>query len=397
MSNPSASWMSAGVAGILALAGGAFGATFTNSPLPVAGTNLDLLGSVTNWLSPADLKMPAWIWGGSLRSGFGYKDNVTLSSGNPRGSAFWTVAADGMVYLLPTHGWQFYGMASFENAGYLDKSIGVANEQVGLLVAQVSKELGHDWKTGLGMNYTYQDQVVDMSITETNQTSNSEVLGNNVSGRWFVRKDLKPWWVEAEASLTRQWLAAPLDNYYQAGPKLTLGRSFGHGSDVTLVYSWYYVAFDHREQITAEGYSDPGTRLRMSPQSVELSWHQVWDQKAHWHTVTKPGFDLNQDNGSGYFDFTQFRLSEQIKYHAPTWEAWVQFRVGHYAFPVQPVSLDDPTRRYKTGFSLSLHAEKSLSKAFKVFLNYSLDHSLANVSYDRYQTSSTSAGVEYHF
>ena len=412
MINLAAQWMRAGVAGCLILAaGGACGASsLTNAPSFVLGTNpisaailtnLDLHGSISNWLSPADLKMPSWIWGGTLRSGFGYKDNVTMSSGNPRGSPFWSVAADGMAYHLPTaDGWQFYGMASFENVGYLDQSIGVANEQMGMVVGLISKELGHDWKTGLGVNYIYQDQVVDLSVTQTNAagtTNNSEVLGNNVSARWFVRKDLKPWWAEAEVSLARQWLVAPLDGYYQTGPKLTLGRTYGHGSDVTLAYSWYYVDFDHREQITAEGYSDPGTRLRFYPQTVELAWHHIWDQKAHWHTLAKAGFDLNEDNGSGYFDFTQYRLSEQIKYHAPTWEAWVQFRAGHFDFPIQPVSVDDPTRRYKTVFSLSLRAEKNLSKAFKVFVNYSLDHSLANVSYDRYQTSATSAGVEYHF
>ena len=389
-----------GVAGFIAVTCGAFGANITNSPLPAASTNLDLLGPVTNWLAPKDWKMPSWIWGGTVRAGFGYKDNVTLSSVHPRGSAFWSAAADGVIYRLPTHGWQFYGMASFENVGYLDKSVGVANEQIGLVVGQVSKELGHGWKTGLGVNYIYQDQVVDLSVTQTNTAgtnNNSEVLGHNTAARWFVRKDLKPWWAEVEASLSRQWLVAPLDSYYQTGPKLTMGRSYGHGSDVTLAYSWYYVEFDHREQITAVGYTDPGTHLRFNPQTVELSSHHVWDAKAHWHTITKIGLDLNQDNGSGYFDFTQYRLSEQIKYHAQTWEAWVQFRIGHYDFPVQPVSVDDPTHRYKTGVSLSLRAEKSLSKAFKVFLNYSLDHSLGNVSYDRYQTSSTSAGVEYHF
>ena len=113
--------------------------------------------------------------------------------------------------------------------------------------------------------------------------------------------------------------------------------------------------------------------------------------------MTKAGVGLNEDNGSGYFDFLQYRLTEQIKYHAQTWEVSVQLQLGRYDFSVQPVSLEDPTRREKTMVSASFRAEKNLGKSFKVYFNYAYDHSLSNVSYDRYQTSLTSAGVEYHF
>ena len=227
-------------------------------------------------------------------------------------------------------------------------------------MAQGSKDLGEGWKMGLGANYMFEHQVLDVSVTQTNQYTNTEVLGNSVVGRWFVRKDIKPYWVDAELSLMRQWLAAPLDSFLQSGPRLTIGRLLNHGSDLTLSYQWLWVGFDTREQVTAAGYAEPGTSLRFQNQLVEMVWHQALDEKSHWHSMTRSGLGLNQDNGSGYFDFWQYRLAEQVKYKARTWEISAVGRVDYYDFTVQTVSATDLALRQKTVFSASLRVEKQL-------------------------------------
>ena len=348
-------------------------------------------------LSLDEFKIPLWYEDVNLRGGFGYKDNVLLSSVNPQGSAFWTAGGDVLVYRLPSGGWQFSGFASFDNVGYFERSTGVNNEQAAIAMAQASKDLGKGWRMGLGANYTLQHQVFDASVTETNQYTNTEVLGNSVVGRWFVRKDIKPYWVDAEFSLMRQWLAAPLDSFLQTGPRLTMGRSLSHGSDLTLSYQWLWLGFDTREQVSAAGVAEPGTSLRFQSQLVELTWHQVWDEKSHWHSMTRLGLNLNQDNGSGYFDFWQYLLAEQLKYKAKTWEISAVGRVDYYDFAVQTVSATDLALRQKTVFSASLRADKHLGKSWKVFATYAYDRSLSNLTSDRYQANTTSVGVEYRF
>jgi hypothetical protein len=344
-----------------------------------------------------DFKIPLWYEDINVRAGFGYKDNVTLSSVNPQGSAFWTAGGDILVYRLPSGGWQLSGFASFDNVGYFDTSSGVNDEQTAVAMAQATKDLGQGWKMGLGASYTFQHQVFDVSATQTNQYTNTEVLGNSVVGRWFVRKDFKPYWVEADLSLMRQWLATPLDSFWQTGPQLTIGRSVGPGSDVTLSYQWLWVGFDTREQITAAGEAEPGTLLRFQTQIAELAWHQVWDERSHWHTVTRLGLDLNQDNGSGYFNFWEYRVAEQVKYKGKTWEISALGRADFYDFTVQTVSDTDPARRQKNLLSAGLRAEKHLGKSWKVFAAYAYDRSLSNLSSDRYQANTTSVGVEYRF
>jgi hypothetical protein len=348
-------------------------------------------------LSLDNFKIPLWYEDFNVRGGFGYKDNVLLSSVNPQGSAFATEGGDVLFYRLPTGGWQFSGFASFDNVDYIQKSTGVSDEQAAIAMTQVSKDMGDGWRMGLGANYTLQHQVFDVSVTETNQYTNTEVLGNSVAGRWFVRKDIKPYWVDAELSLMREWLAAPLDSFLQTGPRLTIGRSLVRGSDLTLSYQWLWSGFDTREQVTAAGVAEPGTSLRFQSQLAELVWHQVLDEKSHWNSMTRLGLGLNQDNGSGYYDFWQYRLAEQLKYKAKNWEISAVGRVDYYDFTVQTVSATDLALRQKTVFSASLRVDKQLGKSWKVFATYAYDRSLSNLTTDRYQVNTTSVGVEYRF
>jgi hypothetical protein len=344
-----------------------------------------------------DFKIRTWYEDVNVRGGFGYKDNVLLSSTNQQGSAFYTAGGDVLVYRLPSHGWQINGFASFDHVGYFSQSTGVNDEQVAMALGQVTKELGQGWKMGLGANYMFQHQVFDVSATQTNQFTNGEVLGHNAGLRWLLRKEFKPYWVELELSGARQWLAAPLDSFWQMGPRLTVGRSYGRGSDLALSYQWTYVAFDSRAQVTADGFTEPGTHLHFTPQGVEAAWHHVWDQKKRWHTVTKAGLDHNQDNGAGYFDFWQYRLSEQIKFRAGTWELSATCRVGYFDFLTQTASATETDLRHKTLFGAGFRAEKTFGKSFKVFLAYAHEQSLSNAVYDRYRSNTFTIGAEYRF
>jgi hypothetical protein len=344
-----------------------------------------------------DFKIPFWYKDFTLRSGFGYKDNVLLSSVNPEGSAFWTAGADVLVYRLPTQSWEFSAFCSFDNVGYFNKSTGVQDEQTAAAMGQVRKVLGNGWKTGIGASYLFQHQVFDVSATQTTQYTNTEVLGHNLTGRSFVRKDFKPYWVEAELSLTRQWLAEPLDGFLQAGPRVTLGRTYGHDSDLSLSYQWFYVAFDSRGQVTTTGIAEPDTLLRFQVQTVELTWRHVWDGKRRWQTLTKLGLDVNQDNGSGYFDYRQYRFAQQVKYKAGTWELSAQARAGYFDFLSQPLSTTDLEVRKKTLLTASLRADKRLGKGWRIFASYAYDRSLSNLNSDQYLANTISAGLELRF
>lgn len=342
-------------------------------------------------------KIPLWYDDYVLRSGFGYKDNLLLSSAaRARGSAFWSAGADVMFYRLPSAGWQFHLLASFDHSRYFDEHAGVEGEQSGAVITQGSLNLGQDWKMSLGVNYLYQDQVLDTTVTQTNQTI-GKILGHYLAERVQMRKDFKPCWFEAEVSLARQWLAAPLDDYWQPSARLSLGRSSGRGSTISLSYRPAWTIFDQRAQADASGYSVPGAKLRFFTHTAECAWPSVWDAPGRWQSEAKAGVDFNEDNGAGYFDYRRYRVSGKLRYRAKTWELAGSVRFDLYDFPVQTVSLEDSSLREKQTLTLQLRAQKSLGKSFKVFANYSHERSFSNTDYDHYQANAVSAGVEFGF
>jgi hypothetical protein len=365
----------------------------------------DLSAQTTNGLDLASLKIPDisfWNYDVMLRSSVGYRDNPTLgnsSSTNASSNPFWAAGGDLLVFRLPSNGWQFNAFATYNYLSYvsLGGASNASDEQTGMAMAQLSKELGGDWKTGVSLSSMYQDQVVDTTITQTNGTSITEIRGENVTGRWFLRDDFKPWWAEFSLSTMRQWLAPPLDGFWQPGVRLAAGRDYGHGSEVSLSYQWAYVDFDTREQVDANGDALAGTLLRFQTHSAELVWREAWDEKNHWQTVTKAGLDLNLDNGSGYYDYWQYHLTEQLKYHAGTWEISITPALNYYAFTVQEASATDLSLRRKTTMAAGLYAGKKLGKSLKLFAGAAYERSLSNADYDAYETATVSTGVEYHF
>lgn len=346
---------------------------------------------------PDEFKISLWQQMYSVRGGMGYKDNPTLSSTAPKGSAFWFAGGDAMLFRLPSGGWTVTALGSVDNLSYLDKTIGVENEQSAVAMVQAAKELGNGWKTGLGSTYMYQDQVLDVSASEGSELAVAEVLGHTLTGRWFLRKDLKPYWLEAEATAARMWMSAPIDSSWTAGPRLTLGRAFGPRTQISATWQWIQTAYDTRGKTDSAGVEIPDTTLRFGAHSVGVAWSQTWDDKARWRTSTGIGVDLNTDNSSGYFDSRQYRFAEGLVFSAGTWKVSVNIGLSYLDCPVQAVSLDDPALRRKTAISGGGHVEKGFGKHVAVFANYTYERSLSNAAYDHYIANAVSSGVEFRF
>ncbi len=340
-----------------------------------------------------ELKIPLWNETFDVRGSFGYKDNVLLSETNLLGSPFLAVGGDMVVFRLPTTGWLLNILASADYTRYFHG--GSVDGEDALAAAQLTRDYGNQWSSGFGVNYMFQHQVLDLNSLATNGVG--EVVGHTFSLRWFERKDLHRGWIEIDLGGTRQLLAAPLDGFAQFGPKLVVGRRFGTSSDLTLTCQYNHLLFDTREQVNRQGALLAGTLLGFDTQSVEAAWHHVWDEKKHWQTSLAAGFEVNQDNGSGYFDYQLFRVSPKIDYHAGAWNFSVQGRFGYYEYPVETVSPSSSSLLSRWYASPALHAERKLSKSLKVFADFVYDGSFANEEGLSYRSTTLSVGLDWRF
>lgn len=344
-----------------------------------------------------DFKIPMWNASYEIRGGLGYKDNVTLSGdSSAETSGFWISRAEMMVFRLPSRGWQFNFFATADDVRYFDAP-SVDNEQVVMAVAQLNKDFGHGWKSTLGLNYLYQNQVFDVSATYTNGGSIGLIRGHMLSPRWSGRKTVGSGWVELELVGTRQILETPLDSYWQAGPRLATGLNYGRGSELSLAYQWNYLGYDAREQSDLAGMPLTNTVLALQTQGPELAWTHVWDEQRRWQTVSRLGYENTCDNGSGFYDYELYRAYQQLRYRSPSWEVSAQAAVGFYDYAHQTVSTTDSSARQRTLVTFSVRAEKKLAKHLKVHASYSLDRSVSEMEFDNYLANTVMGGFGIEF
>jgi len=339
---------------------------------------------------------PLWQPSVSLRAGIGYKDNVTMSSFTPQGSGFEIANVEAMLFRLPWNNWDFAAFATGSDARYFDQSTGVDTEQNAAASARLGWFPGKDWKLSATAQYVYMNEVMDVSETYGTPVR-EQVLGHGVTGKATIRKDLRPWWAELELGVSRYYFQQPLDDYWQPGPQLTLGRYYGHESELSVSYELQPLLYDTREQTDASGMPIAGSHLRFLPQAVEVSWRHNWDEHRRWRSTTRFEFELNQDNGSGYFDYTQYRLVEELRFRPGSWVFSLQASVAYVDSPNQIVSLEAEPGLSRTLLNVGARVEKSLAKHWKVYATYDYDRSFSSLEAEQYQAHAGHAGIEWSF
>jgi hypothetical protein len=350
----------------------------------------------TNEFLPELLDLPLWDYTINVRAATGYKDNLLLNRAATESSYLLSAALETMVLRLPLDGRQFTFFLSAEDVRY-PQGDQVGKERMVLALAQGKLELGARLQGGLTAQYLYLDQVFDVSVTETN-TEPLLLVGHQLALRPMLRGKLpQHGWVEVEALVQRQWFAAPVDDYWESGPKITLGRDYGHRSTVSLGYQFGWRVHDTRTPLELDGTPLPGEELEFHQHNVELALRHNWDERRRWRTVTRLTFQLNEDNGPGYFDYRLYKAAHQLRYVAPNWELKGQVRVSRYDFVNQPVSSADPARREKTLVAAGLRAERKVTKHLTLFADYEHEQSLSNRSTDEYRVHRVSAGVDWQF
>lgn len=351
---------------------------------------------------PLDLPLPdlptlsPWDTVFTFQSSAGYKDNVSLSAVRPSGSAFVRNQLEAIVFRLPLEGWEFNAFVSGEDTRFLASDV-VDMEQNALAHAQLKRTWSEQWSSSLSGQYLYQNQVVDLSTSLATPTVLA-VQSHTYSTRFAVRRTFaERWWWELEPTLTRQDFNSPLDDYWEGGPKLSLGRTYGQRSEATVSYELNHRPYDHREQSTRAAAAIPGTALAFTQHRAQLTWKHHWDEPRHWRTTTKLGYEASHDHGSGYYDFRKWQVSQQVRWAAAPWEVSLTGRVADYRYPHQAVAPGDPRGTARADFSLHLHLERALTKRMKWFLDYDFERSLANQPATGYAVNLLNSGVSWDF
>lgn len=350
--------------------------------------------------------LPKWEPSFSVRTGGGYKDNVTLASTSPESSPFFRSGLELAVLHPPWKGTEITLFLDAEDTRYFSSRT-VDDEQTVFAQGEIKHQWLNDWQAGIAVESSYQNQVVDISVNDLIGTVISptnhaiQVRGESAAARPSVRRDLSgKSWLAFEFPVMRQFFDLPLDDHWEGGPSVTCGVRYGDGSEVTFAYDYLYREYDTAVLRTRAG--DPVNQTRTVDQhEFRWAWKHYWDEDRRWRTTVKVGYRASSDNGSGYYDYNRTLVSAALRWRKHPWEVLAEARYAHYQFPVQTVGSlmlnGDPSKRRRSDWSVRLRVERELMRHLKGFAEYDCEQSISNVSIEEYTVNTISGGlmVEY--
>jgi hypothetical protein len=334
--------------------------------------------SATNLISENEtLWTQSMLWDEqvSVSSGLGYKENVLLSAFDPRGSAFVVNGLDLMVLRLPLDGWQVVGLLVGDDIRYW-RNVGTDSEDSLLSSIRIQREWPDGWRAALEWRGLYEKQVLDIT-TQEGAPATALVEGYGITARPSVRKDFQAgWWLQVEMPITRWYFRAPLDDYWEFGPVVTLGYDLGKYSALTVSYGASYQ--QHAEWLALDRYRRPLLQhLEMFQDRTELAWNQDWDAHKHLHSSTRLIFADNEDNGGGYFNYDQYQIVQDLRWQTADWQVKAAAQQVYELYPVQDIGVHNGQLLNRHLLDLSLEMERRLFKRWKAFgkVQYQRGHS----------------------
>ena len=340
--------------------------------------------------------LPTWDRTFTIKAAGGYKDNVGLSHAQPEASPFFRSTLEAVAIRLPMDDQQVSLVVSAEDTRY-SASKAVDHEDFVVAQGEYRHFWANDWQAALAVQGLYLDQVLDLSVTEA-RTNAFPVLGGGVTLRPSVRRDLsEAIWLSVEMAAARQLFRGTLDNYWELGPKVVLGRTYGNGSEISAGYEYLYRGYDEEFARDARGGSITNLVRAAFQQEVSVAWKHYWRADRHWRSTTKAGFQRNEDNASGYFDFSRYQLSHQLRYQAKPWEVTLEGRLSYYKFPVQTVSASDLNHRRRADLQITARAERSFGRHLRLSADYAYERADSNLPIDEYAVNMVSAAVSWEF
>jgi hypothetical protein len=285
--------------------------------------------------------------------------------------------------------------ASAEDRRYFS-SADVTHEDLVLSQMKITQEISPRTSVGVLAQYLYADQVFDASVTEE-LFETLPIKSHNLQLAPMVIWTL-PWKLELEARFTgeRQIFNAPLDNYWEYGPELTLTRRYGNRSSISLAYRYDHRLYDTRFALDLQRQPLTNAPLHFNQHELELSLSHSFDQARHWRSRTRLLFGMNGDNGVGYYDYRRYRAIQRFGYYRKSWQVSIEGKVLYYDYLRQPVPGGSDIRQLWE-YLAGLHAEKNVWKKLKVFADYEYETVKSNFQFERYNVNTISGGVDWEF
>ena len=339
---------------------------------------------VTNLLSSVK-----WDTTERVTTGGGYRDNILRTGIASEGGAFFNTAADASFIRLADNDAYLSFFILADDTRYLDVPA-VEYEQFFSGAVQAVVPVGPLDELGGQFGYLYQHQVVDLSEDGTAVTR-MLVDGHSYTLRPHWKHTLGGGWaVRFEVSGLRQLYGGGLSDYWDAAAAGSLIRTYGNRSEISIISQSKRIWYDSRKEADRFGVAITNTDLVSLQNEIGCEWRHNWDKARQWRTTSKFSYMVNQDNGSGYFDYDRLLLKQQLRWKSSLWEIKTNARFSWYNYPVKRMG-NEPLER--SSILLDARIERRLGKRWLIYLSAEREWSTSNDLRDQYKAWMAGGGV----
>jgi hypothetical protein len=313
----------------------------------------------------AALTLPTWQVDTTLRAAAGWRDNVLLSAVAPESRAFARGELEGFLWRPATGAWEHLAFLNGAVTRYANPPPEVAGEQEWFLHGETRWKPHPRFLLSASLLGFFQDQVIDLSDTETERIVARIRVGGLIAGS------------EARLTLPAGFAVAALgqaqradyrefsEDYDEGRGGLRVAWSRGEAFTLTATGLARRRSYAERVTYTVSGRPLTGTRLHFAEEEGEI---KAEARRGPWSASLAARREERRDEASGYFDADEEGLRFEAGWESEPWRVNLEAAAGRMDYPVQTVGIGfTPENRWQRDREARLRVERSLGERWTLF------------------------------
>lgn len=200
-----------------------------------------------------------------------------------------------------------------------------------------------------------------------------------------------------EFQISRSEFLPPADDEWEVGPRLSYQKKFGAKSDWRIEYGVLRNAGDTTLPVDLSGFTIPGEGAIRTQHEIEFRVRHYWDEALKWRSSTRLIVQANRNNGSTFYDFDRYRISQQLRYRGERWELQTQATFSFYNYDSRTVSATNPEKRKRNRLNLETLLQRRISRRWKLFGRHTMEFANSNRVSDDYTAHVIIGGIEWEY
>lgn len=351
-------------------------------------------------------EIPVWTTTVTLRGSGGWRDNALLSGTNAQETPFAGYGFEAFVLRMPidAHRWTLF--VGGEERRYLRTiDSGIPGQPVdGDAWLSTYAEYRHSgpsgWSPGLVGQHLYANQVFDASTLADGLGSvrtKVHSLTAHPSLRWSRGQGFR---MELGYGWQRQNFAAPIDGFWQMGPRAVVAWDYADNSSVEATVRHEDRPYDSRPAANLLGIPEPDTVARFTQLNADLAWKHQWCDKPRLRSTVRLFQMVNRDEAVGFYDFDRWGVAGTLRWEGQRWGALVGARWSHWTYDrqfISPAPEDLFKYRDNKDYEANARLSRKLGRHATLFAEFLWERQDSNVPLFTYDSRTFTGGLEWEF